>query len=82
MFPAPLLGVLLHAICGFAAGSFHAPLKKAKRWAWECFCLVMGLTILAGIAACLAGIGLCGWASLLMLIGSTMVIGYGNFLAD
>ena len=41
--PNPLLGVFLHAIGGFAAGSFYAPLKKVQRWAWESFWLVMGL---------------------------------------
>lgn len=44
MFPNPLLGVLLHAIGGFAAGSFYAPLKKVERWQWESFWLVMGLS--------------------------------------
>ncbi len=39
----PFLGVLLHAIGGFAAGSFYAPLKRVQRWAWESFWLVMGL---------------------------------------
>ena len=43
MMPNPFLGVLLHAIGGFAAGSFYAPLKKVQRWAWESFWLVMGL---------------------------------------
>ncbi|HUT89530.1 MAG TPA: L-rhamnose/proton symporter RhaT [Thermoguttaceae bacterium] len=39
----PFLGVLLHAIGGFAAGSFYAPLKQVRRWAWESFWLVMGM---------------------------------------
>ena len=43
MTPNPLLGILLHAIGGFSAGSFYAPLKKVERWAWESFWLVMGL---------------------------------------
>ena len=43
MTPNPFLGILLHAIGGFSAGSFYAPLKKVKRWAWESFWLVMGL---------------------------------------
>jgi len=43
MIPNPLLGILLHAIGGFSAGSFYAPLKKVQRWAWESFWLVMGL---------------------------------------
>lgn len=43
MTPQPFLGIILHAIGGFAAGSFYAPLKKVERWAWECTWLVMGL---------------------------------------
>jgi L-rhamnose-H+ transport protein len=41
--PNPLLGILLHAIGGFAAGSFYAPIKKIKGWGWETAWLVMGL---------------------------------------
>lgn len=41
--PNPLLGILLHAIGGFAAGSFYAPIKKVTGWAWESAWLVMGL---------------------------------------
>jgi L-rhamnose-H+ transport protein len=43
MAPNPLLGILLHAIGGFAAGSFYAPIKKIKGWGWETAWLVMGL---------------------------------------
>lgn len=43
MTPNPALGVLLHAIGGFAAGSFYAPLKKVRGWAWESSWLVMGI---------------------------------------
>jgi L-rhamnose-H+ transport protein len=43
MGAGPLLGVVLHAIGGFAAGSFYAPLKRVRGWAWESFWLVMGL---------------------------------------
>ena len=39
----PLLGVFLHAVGGFAAGSFYAPLKKVKAWSWETYWLVMGV---------------------------------------
>jgi L-rhamnose-H+ transport protein len=35
--------VLLHAIGGFAAGSFYSPLKKIRGWSWETAWLVMGL---------------------------------------
>jgi L-rhamnose-H+ transport protein len=43
MTPNPALGVLLHAIGGFAAGSFYSPLKKIRGWSWETAWLVMGL---------------------------------------
>ena len=29
------LGIFLHAVGGFAAGSFYLPLRKIKGWAWE-----------------------------------------------
>jgi L-rhamnose-H+ transport protein len=37
------LGVLLHAIGGFAAGSFYIPFKKVRHWAWESYWLVGGV---------------------------------------
>jgi L-rhamnose-H+ transport protein len=40
--PNPFLGVVLHAIGGFAAGSFYIPFKKVKGWAWESYWLVGG----------------------------------------
>ncbi len=45
----PILGILLHAIGGAAAGSFYAPCKKIKGWAWETYWLVLG--VFAWIAA-------------------------------
>ena len=30
-----VLGVILHAIGGFAAGSFYLPLKRIRNWSWE-----------------------------------------------
>ncbi len=38
----PFLGVILHAIGGFAAGSFYIPFKKVRKWAWESYWLVNG----------------------------------------
>lgn len=38
-----LLGVLLHAIGGFAAGSFYIPLKKIRDWAWESGWFISGI---------------------------------------
>jgi L-rhamnose-H+ transport protein len=37
------LGVFLHAIGGFAAGSFYIPFKKVRNWAWESYWLVNGV---------------------------------------
>ena len=37
------LGVFLHALGGVAAGSFYAPCKKVKSWAWETYWLALGL---------------------------------------
>jgi len=42
MNPNPFLGVLLHAIGGFAAGSFYIPYKKVRGWAWETYWLTGG----------------------------------------
>ena len=39
----PALGVFLHSVGGFAAGSFYAPLKKIRSWAWESYWLMMGI---------------------------------------
>jgi len=38
----PFLGVILHSIGGFAAGSFYIPFKKVRNWAWESYWLVGG----------------------------------------
>ena len=42
MIPNPFLGVMLHALGGFAAGSFYIPFKKVRKWAWETYWLVGG----------------------------------------
>ena len=39
----PFLGVILHAIGGFAAGTFYAPLRKVRRWGWESSWTVMAV---------------------------------------
>ncbi len=38
-----VLGVILHALGGFAAGSFYIPFKKVRNWAWESYWLVGGV---------------------------------------
>lgn len=38
-----VLGVIFHAIGGFASGSFYIPFKKVRNWAWESFWIVGGL---------------------------------------
>lgn len=37
------MGVLLHALGGFASASFYLPYKRVKGWAWESYWLVGGL---------------------------------------
>lgn len=37
------LGILLHGVGGFAAGSFYLPIQRIKDWAWETSWLVNGL---------------------------------------
>ena len=37
------LGVLLHAIGGFAAGSFYLPLSRIRGWSWESGWLINGI---------------------------------------
>lgn len=43
MTPNPAVGVLLHAMGGFAAGSFYSPIKKIRGWSWESAWLLMGV---------------------------------------
>ena len=40
---AAVLGILLHGLGGFAAGSFYLPIQRIKDWAWESSWLVNGL---------------------------------------
>ena len=38
-----IIGVILHALGGFASGSFYIPYKKVRGWSWESYWLVGGL---------------------------------------
>ena len=38
----PFLGVIYHAIGGFAAGTFYLPYKKVRGWSWESYWIVGG----------------------------------------
>jgi L-rhamnose-H+ transport protein len=71
------LGVFLHALGGFAAGSFYAPCKKVRHWAWETYWLALG--IFAWILVPLVVIWLDGGTAILLL--ATAVIGLGSSLA-
>ena len=42
MVPNVILGVILHAVGGYAAASFYIPFKKVRNWAWETYWLVGG----------------------------------------
>lgn len=37
------IGVIFHAVGGFAAGSFYVPFKFIKEWSWESAWLVLGI---------------------------------------
>lgn len=39
-----LLGILLHSIGGFAAGSFYIPMNFVKKWSWESAWSILGLS--------------------------------------
>jgi len=39
----PVLGIFLHAVGGFAAGSFYIPFKRVRNWAWESYWLISGV---------------------------------------
>ena len=43
MYDNPFAGVALHAVGGVAHGTFYAPLKKVRNWAWESAWLVQGV---------------------------------------
>ncbi len=40
---SPFVGVAFHAIGGAAHGSFYAPLKRVRAWAWESAWLIQGV---------------------------------------
>ena len=39
----PILGIFLHALGGYAAGSFYIPFKKVRNWAWESYWIISGV---------------------------------------
>lgn len=43
MIPHPFVGVALHWLGGFAAGSFYVPFRGVRRWSWETYWLVGGV---------------------------------------
>lgn len=69
MNPNPFLGVFLHALGGFAAGSFYIPYKKVQGWAWEVYWLVGGffswiiVPWIVGLLACPGVVGVLRSAS-------------------
>ncbi len=78
----PFLGVLFHAIGGFAAGSFYIPFKKVRGWAWETYWLTGGLFIwvicpliaaIATVPGLLDVYRLAGWPA----VGLTFLFGVG-----
>lgn len=39
-----LLGIILHSIGGFAAGSFYIPMNLVKKWSWESAWTILGFS--------------------------------------
>lgn len=58
-----LIGVFLHAVGGFAAGSFYIPMNWLKKWSWESGWLILGL------AAWVITPWVVGWISVPDLLG-------------
>ena len=59
-----LLGVLLHAIGGFASGSFYIPFRKVQRWNWE------SAWIIGGVASWILAPWIFGWITVRGLVSS------------
>ncbi|MCK5824501.1 MAG: L-rhamnose/proton symporter RhaT [Ichthyobacteriaceae bacterium] len=38
-----LIGILLHSIGGFAAGSFYIPMNMVRKWSWESAWMILGI---------------------------------------
>ena len=71
----PLLGLLLHAIGGFAAGSFYIPVKRVSAWAWESGWLVLGIAAWLVVPAAAAALTVPGFAAVIAATDVT-TLGY------
>lgn len=72
-----ILGVLFHALGGFAAGSFYMPYDKVKGWAWESYWIIGGLfswLIIPPVAAWLTVPGF--WNIIVSSAGNILFITY------
>jgi L-rhamnose-H+ transport protein len=38
-----IIGIILHSIGGFAAGSFYIPMNFVKKWSWETAWMILGI---------------------------------------
>lgn len=54
----PILGVLLLAVAGLAAGSFYIPFRRVQGWSWESYWIVNGLFswVIAPWVVCLVAV--------------------------
>ena len=83
----PMFGVLLHAVGGVAHGTFYAPLHRVRRWAWESYWLVQGLTawvVTPWLVATMLGtrplqvLGRCQMRDMLLTYGFGAMWGFGS----
>lgn len=71
------LGVFLHAVGGFAAGTFYLPIRKIRGWAWESGWLVNGVFSWLIAPWIVAGLTVPNLLALLRAVpGSTLVWTY------
>ena len=51
-----LIGIILHSIGGFAAGSFYIPMNIVKKWSWETAWFILGMAAWAITPIVVAGL--------------------------
>ncbi len=70
-----VFGLFLHALGGFAAGSFYVPTQKVKGWAWESSWLVLGLMAWLVVPAVAAALTVPGFRAVIAA-APTETLGY------
>ncbi|MBO9571356.1 MAG: L-rhamnose/proton symporter RhaT [Chitinophagaceae bacterium] len=69
-----ILGVIFHAIGGFASGSFYLPFKKVKGWSWESYWLIGGLFSWLIVPPLAAYLTVPGFAEIISSTNSSVIV--------